>query len=113
MKSGTSNFMQYQIYLPNTTTVWDSTNKQSGAGTGLAQSIPYKAAGQCGADGSGGRQLSGHAQFCGGVLGVVFCRRGNCFQNVIFMWHFCSFGYALTNGQTGLTSYHTIEQGVP
>ena len=44
MKSGTSNFMQYQIYLPNTTTVWDSTNKQSGAGTGLAQSIPYKAA---------------------------------------------------------------------
>lgn len=44
MKNGASNFMQYQIYLPDTTTVWDSTNKQSGAGTGLAQSIPYKAA---------------------------------------------------------------------
>ncbi|MDT3250797.1 spore coat protein U domain-containing protein [Serratia sp. root2] len=43
MKNGTSNFMQYQIYLPNTTTVWDSTHKQSGAGTGLAQSIPYLA----------------------------------------------------------------------
>lgn len=43
MKSGASNFMQYQIYMPNTTTVWDSTNKQSGIGTGLSQSIAYKA----------------------------------------------------------------------
>ncbi|WP_431222633.1 Csu type fimbrial protein [Serratia sp. L9] len=44
MKSGTTNFLQYQIYLPDTTTVWDSTNKQSGSGTGLAQAISYKAA---------------------------------------------------------------------
>ncbi|MFI8418178.1 Csu type fimbrial protein [Serratia sp. NPDC078593] len=44
MKSGTANFLQYQIYLPNSTTVWDSNNKQSGAGTGLSQSISYKAA---------------------------------------------------------------------
>ena len=40
MLSGTSNFLQYQIYLPNTSTVWSSTNAQSGTGTGLAQSIP-------------------------------------------------------------------------
>ncbi|MCS3408959.1 spore coat protein U domain-containing protein [Serratia sp. AKBS12] len=44
MKNGTANFLQYQIYLPNSTTVWDSNNKQSGAGTGLSQSISYKAA---------------------------------------------------------------------
>ncbi|MOA34574.1 Spore Coat Protein U domain protein [compost metagenome] len=43
MKSGTSNYLQYQIYLPNTTTVWNSANKQAGSGTGLAQSIPYLA----------------------------------------------------------------------
>lgn len=44
MLSGTSNFLQYQIYLPNTSTVWSSTNAQSGTGTGLAQSIPFTAA---------------------------------------------------------------------
>ncbi|EMH4107425.1 MULTISPECIES: Csu type fimbrial protein [Serratia] len=44
MISGTSNFLQYQIYLPNTSTVWSSTNAQSGTGTGLAQSIPFTAA---------------------------------------------------------------------
>jgi len=43
MKSGTSNYLQYQIYLPNTSTVWNSANKQAGSGTGLAQSIPYLA----------------------------------------------------------------------
>ncbi|CAI2784740.1 Uncharacterized secreted protein [Serratia grimesii] len=44
MINGTTNFLQYQIYLPNTSTVWSSTNPQSGAGTGLTQSIPFKAA---------------------------------------------------------------------
>ncbi len=44
MLSGTSNFLQYQIYLPRTSTVWSSTNAQSGTGTGLAQSIPFTAA---------------------------------------------------------------------
>ncbi|NIG87305.1 Csu type fimbrial protein [Serratia symbiotica] len=44
IRSGLSDFMQYQIYLPNTTTIWDSTNKRSGVGTGLVQSITYKAA---------------------------------------------------------------------
>ncbi|OKB65847.1 spore coat protein [Serratia marcescens] len=44
MINGTSNFLQYQIYLPNTTTVWNSSNMQSGTGTGLAQSIPFTAA---------------------------------------------------------------------
>ncbi|CAI1560099.1 Uncharacterized secreted protein [Serratia grimesii] len=44
MINGTTNFLQYQIYLPNTSTVWSSTNPQSGTGTGLTQSIPFKAA---------------------------------------------------------------------
>ncbi|WBL72593.1 spore coat U domain-containing protein [Serratia liquefaciens] len=44
MINGTTNFLQYQIYLPNTSTVWSSTNAQSGSGSGLAQNIPFKAA---------------------------------------------------------------------
>ncbi|WP_411704938.1 spore coat protein U domain-containing protein [Edaphovirga cremea] len=44
MRSGaTSNYLQYQIYVPNTTTVWDANNKQGGSATGLSQSLSYTA----------------------------------------------------------------------
>ena len=42
MNLGTS-YVQYNIYVPSTTTVWNLTNAQSGTGSGLAQSLPYTA----------------------------------------------------------------------
>lgn len=41
MKNGTSNFLQYHIYNPLTSAVWDINSKQAGIGTGLTQSISY------------------------------------------------------------------------
>ncbi len=42
MKMG-SRFLQYNIYVPNTNTVWNQANAQPGTGTGLAQTVPYQA----------------------------------------------------------------------
>ncbi len=42
MKAG-SRFLQYDIYVPNTSTVWNQANAQPGTGTGLAQTVPYQA----------------------------------------------------------------------
>ncbi len=41
MRTG-SNYLQYNIYVPNTNTVWNQTNAQLGTGTGLAQTVPYQ-----------------------------------------------------------------------
>ena len=42
MRNGTtSNYLQYQIYQANGTTVWDSSSKLTGVGSGLSQSISY------------------------------------------------------------------------
>lgn len=43
MADGAGNFMQYNIYQSNGTTVWDSNNKVTGQGTGVSQSLSYKA----------------------------------------------------------------------
>ena len=51
MKSSQGNFLQYNIYVPNTTTIWGLTNPQAGIGTGLSQNIPYTVA----INGSGGQ----------------------------------------------------------
>lgn len=42
MSHGT-NYLQYNIYVPSTQTVWNLGNAQSGTGTGLQQSLPYTA----------------------------------------------------------------------
>jgi spore coat protein U-like protein len=44
LRSSAGNYLQYHIYLPNTTTVWDSNNKQSGVGTGFSSNINFQAA---------------------------------------------------------------------
>ncbi|MBS0969998.1 spore coat protein [Chimaeribacter arupi] len=42
MRNGTtSNYIQYQIYQANGTTIWDSNSKLTGIGTGLSQSLSY------------------------------------------------------------------------
>ncbi|PLR41532.1 spore coat protein [Chimaeribacter californicus] len=42
MRNGTtSNYIQYQIYQANGTTVWDSNSKLTGIGSGLSQSLSY------------------------------------------------------------------------
>lgn len=38
------NYLQYHIYLPNTTTIWDSNNKQTGVGTGFSDNINFQVA---------------------------------------------------------------------
>lgn len=42
MMSG-ANALQYNIYIPNTSTVWNTTNTVLGTGTGATQQIPYRA----------------------------------------------------------------------
>lgn len=41
MKGSSTNMLQYNIYHPNTSTVWDSTTPLLANGTGLTQSISY------------------------------------------------------------------------
>ena len=38
-----ANALQYNIYVPNTSTVWNTTNPVLGTGTGVIQQIPYQA----------------------------------------------------------------------
>lgn len=35
-------YLEYNFYIPSTSTVWNSTNKQTGVGTGAAVNIPYE-----------------------------------------------------------------------
>jgi spore coat protein U-like protein len=42
MLSGT-NALQYNLYIPNTSTVWNTVNTVTGAGSGAVQSVPYRA----------------------------------------------------------------------
>ncbi|UYZ83601.1 spore coat U domain-containing protein [Entomomonas sp. E2T0] len=43
MTDGLGHYLQYNIYQTDGVTVWDTTNKLSASGTGLSQTIPYKA----------------------------------------------------------------------
>ncbi|WP_192878450.1 Csu type fimbrial protein [Limnobaculum parvum] len=43
MKGSGSNFLQYNIYYPDNTTVWNSLSKLSGSGNGMSQSLTYSA----------------------------------------------------------------------
>lgn len=43
MLSG-ANALQYNLYIPSTTTVWDTTTTVAGTGTGATQAVPYRAA---------------------------------------------------------------------
>lgn len=43
MTDGQGHYLQYNIYQTDGVTVWDTTNKLSASGTGLSQTIPYKA----------------------------------------------------------------------
>lgn len=42
MLSGT-NALQYNLYIPNTSTVWDTTNTVEGSGSGMVQQVSYRA----------------------------------------------------------------------
>lgn len=43
MADGGGNYLQYQIYQADGVTIWDSTNKLLGIGTGTSQPLIYKA----------------------------------------------------------------------
>lgn len=43
MKGSGNSFLQYNIYYPDNTTVWNSLSKLSGTGNGLSQSLIYSA----------------------------------------------------------------------
>lgn len=43
MTDGQGHYLQYNIYQTDGVTIWDTTNKLSASGTGLSQTIPYKA----------------------------------------------------------------------
>ena len=42
LRGSSGNYLQYQIYVPNTTTIWDNNNKQTGAGTGFTSNINFQ-----------------------------------------------------------------------